>query len=252
MPEDRGVEATDSVGLGGSVAPGGSVKVSSRHYEAGLHLWSARHYARLCTELESKRQSEAPLIDIQHRAYATSAVLSSAVFLESLVNEVFQDAADDTAGQVSLRIGPLGERAIALMGEFWNASEQGGRYIGVLDKFQMALLFAEKQKLDRGANPYQDAKLLVDIRNKLVHFRPAWRTPSEETQLEQVLKTKFPENALLAGSGNSWFPHKCLGAGCAQWSWRTARALADEWTERLGITRFYGEARDLANEWPTP
>ena len=66
--------------------------------------------------------------DIQHRAYAVNAVLSAVVFLEALVNETFQDAADGHAS----RIAPLDDRCIALMGEFWNASEAGGRYVGIL------------------------------------------------------------------------------------------------------------------------
>ena len=38
---------------------------------------------------------------------------------------------------------------------------------------------------------------------------------------------------------NPWFPDRCLGAGCAAWSASTARAVADEWTKRLGLPRFY-------------
>ena len=229
----------------------GSVRLTSRHYEAGLHLWSARHYSRLCIALESEKRSAAPLIDIQHRAYASSAVLSSAVFLESLVNEVFQDAADATEDQVNTRIAPLGARCIAVMGEYWQASDNG-RNVLTLSKLQMALLFAEKPKFDRGANPYQDAKLLIDIRNGLVHFRPAWRTAGEETKLEEGLKGKFAENSLLTGTGNPWFPDKCLAAGCAEWSWRTAHALADEWTGRLGLPRYYGDDNDRKADWPHP
>jgi hypothetical protein len=221
-----------------------SVSGASRHYVAGQHLWSARHYARLCTELEAEKMGKTAF-DIQHRAYAVSAVLSAVVFLEALVNETFQDAAD---GQAS-RIAPLDHRCIALMGEFWNASEAGSRYVGILDKFKMALLFADRPRLDPGGDPYQDAKLLIGIRNRLMHFRPAWTTAGEETREEGRLKGKFAPNALMAGTGNPWFPDKCLGAGCAQWSWKTSLALADEWTKRLGIPRPYQADN---NSWPQP
>ena len=86
-------------------------------------------------ELEAEKTGKSAF-DIQHRAYAVSAVLSAVVFLEALVNETFQDAADGHAS----RIAPLDQRYIALMGEFWNASEMGGRYVSILDKYQMALL----------------------------------------------------------------------------------------------------------------
>ena len=221
-----------------------TLSVASRHYVAGQHLWSARHHSRLCTEFETEKTGKTPF-DIQHRAYAVNAVLSAVVFLEALVNETFQDAAD---GHPS-RIAPLDHRCIRLMGEFWNASEAGGRYVGILDKYQMALLFADLPRLDPGASPYQDAKLLIGIRNRLVHFRPVFKTAGEETKEETQLKGKFAENALMAGSRNPWFPDKCLGAGCAQWSAKTSLILADEWTNRLGIPRPYRADND---SWPQP
>jgi hypothetical protein len=229
-----------------------SVRPTARHYESGQHLWSARHYARLCANHETALlRGDLPIVDIQHRTYASSAVLSSVAFLESLGNEVFQDAADVTPDPVSDRIAPIGEQGIGLMGEFWN--ESASRYAGVLDKLQMALLFANKPRLDPGAFPYQDAKLLLGIRNLLVHFKPAWRTEGDETKLEQgLMGKKFPENPLMAGTGNAWFPFKCLGAGCSAWVCTVSQAVADEWTERLGIPRYYGDDSDRANKWPEP
>jgi hypothetical protein len=219
-----------------------ALSVASRHYVAGQHLWSARHHARLCAELEAEKTGKTAF-DIEHRAYAVSAVLSAVVFLEALVNETFQDAAD---GNVS-RIAPLDYRCIELMGEFWNSPK--GRRAGVLRKFQKALLLADRKQLNPDAAPYQDAKLLIDIRNRLVHFRPVWMTAGEETEEEAQVKDKFAQNALMAGMGNPWFPDKCLGAGCAQWSWKTSLALADEWTKRLGIPRPYQADND---SWPQP
>jgi len=103
-----------------------SITISSRHYMAAQHLWSARHQARQCAEIESSRYGDVPVFDVQHRAYSMGAVLASVTFLEALVNEVFRDAADTTEGNTNTRVEPLGKSAIALMGEFWDASEQGG------------------------------------------------------------------------------------------------------------------------------
>ena len=232
--------AVDSPGLTDSV------QISTRHYIASQHLWSAQHQARLCAEIEAA-PGTAPL-DIRHRTFAIGAVLSAVTFLESLVNETFQDAAD-ASDHLSGRIAPLGEKCIALMGQFWNASESGSRYVNMLAKYQMALLFAERVKLDEAARPFQDAKLLVVIRNKLVHFRPAWKTQGEIGREERMLAGKFDENALMVGTGNPWFPDKCLGAGCAEWAWKSSLSLADEWTSRLGIPKVY--AADLGS-WPAP
>lgn len=73
---------------------------------------------------------------------------------------------------MTARLPPLTKRCRDLMREFWELRSQSGRYTTVLDKYQMALVFAHKPKLDTGLNPYQDAALLVMLRNKLVHFLP--------------------------------------------------------------------------------
>jgi hypothetical protein len=169
------------------------------------------------------------------------AVMSSVAFLEALVNETFQDAADEHTS----RIVSLGPKCIELMREFWNASEAGGRFVGLLDKFQMALLFAEKSRLDPGGTPYQDVRLLIGIRNRLVHFRPV-TSSGVETKDEKQLRGKFAENQLMVGMGNPWFPSKCLGAGCAEWAWTKSLALADEWTQRLAIFQPYSDVATQA------
>ncbi len=246
---DKRVQAGAAAGFGVV----GSVTVSTRHYLASQHLWSALHSARLCSELEAQHAGGAPVpgsFPIEHRARAIDSVLAAVAFLEALVNEVFQDATDTKQGTTNPRIVPLGEQCIALMSEFWKASRQGERYMNVLDKYQMTLLFANKPKLDAGANPYQDAELLIGIRNKLVHFRPESLTHGEgdERKFEKKLAERIIPNALVPGTSR-WFPDKCLGAGCANFACTTIRSLADDWTDRLGLPRSYES--DL-NSYPAP
>ena len=169
-------------------------------------------------------------------------MLSVVVFLEALVNETFQDAADGNAS----RIAPLDHRCIELMGEFWNSPK--GRRAGVLRKFQKALLLADRKQLNPDAAPSQNAKLLIDPQPSRAFpagMDDGWGgNRGRSTSQGQVC-----ENALMAGMGNPWFPDKCLGAGCAQWSWKTSLALADEWTKRLGILRPYQADND---SWSQP
>ncbi|GAA1806100.1 hypothetical protein [Actinomadura chokoriensis] len=173
---------------------------------------------------------------MEHYSHSVSAVLSAVTFLEALVNEVFQDAADAHPG----RLGSLDGRSQGIMKEFWDASEGGSRYVGVLEKYQMALLLAGKAKFDRGSDPYQDASMLIYLRNRLVHFRPQTVTHGEEMNEEKRLRGRFVENPLMVNMGNPWFPFKCMGAGCAEWAWKSSLALADERTARLGVVPVYG------------
>jgi hypothetical protein len=212
-----------------------AVSVATRHYLSSEHLWSARHNAQRCRQLEDELAGKKDF-DIEHRTSAMTSILAAVAFLEALVNETFQDAADTR--HVSDRVSPLTDQCRALMSEFWQATKNGERY-RLLEKYQMALLFAQEERFDTGANPYQDASDLVFLRNKLVHFRPAWQEWGKPDEVENRLKSKFDPSAFLSGTGNPWFPDKAIGAGCAEWACTSSRSFADAWTERLGIPRAY-------------
>src|SRR6266545_3556852 len=99
---DRHIHLSDQGGASDSIS------VASRHYLASQHLWACRRQARLCVELENSLAGRTPF-HIEHRSNAMGAVLSAVTFLETLVNEVFQDAAD---GQFS-RINTLSPKCIS-------------------------------------------------------------------------------------------------------------------------------------------
>jgi hypothetical protein len=83
------------------------------------HLWTARHNAELCRRREVVIAGKRP-IDVQHRSYATTAVLMSVAFLEATVNEVFEDATDDR--HVGQRVELLEPRVRAMLASFWEQS----------------------------------------------------------------------------------------------------------------------------------
>jgi hypothetical protein len=210
--------------------------VATRHYLASQHLWTSGYAAMSCRKLEAELNGVRP-IDVEHRSFAVTAVLSAVAFLEALVNETYGDVADER--HVSPRISQIDAGARQIMKEFWQATDSGQR-ANLLNKFQMALLFARAESFDKGAQPYQDAQLLIDLRNALVHFRPAWYESSEIDKLGLRLKARFKQSGLLTSNdGSPWFPVKALGAPGADWAFKTCKSFADEWTTRLGIPRPY-------------
>ena len=112
----------------------------------------------------------------------------------------------------------IDERAIHLMGRFW-LSKGGEKNLAVLDKYQMSLLLCGRETLEEGSNPYQNAMLLVRLRNDIVHFKPATTFRGEVQKLEEKLADRFPVNkAVSIDRENTWFPTLCLGSGCALWT----------------------------------
>ena len=185
-----------------------ALTVAMRAYFSSYHLWAASRFAESAATLESAA-GRLPRFDIEHRAVVTINVLSSVAFLEAAINELYQDAADRHMGYIA----PLPSEAVRALAGAW---AQGIDRLRMLQKYQIACHLTRAEPFDPGTEPFQLAALLVRLRNALVHYRPETRTAQDADSFERALASRFPENALMAGSkGNPYFPDKCLGAGCS-------------------------------------
>jgi hypothetical protein len=213
------------------------LRIAMRNYFSTYLLWSAQHSAGQAQAIEHAHTGDSRF-DIKHRAYVLTAVISAACFVEAMVNELFQDAHDSHGTTGDGYIAPLSSRTRESMGEWWESSGQG--FEKVLEKYQLLLDFAGKPRLDKGKQPLQDAHLLVDLRNTLVHYRPETIAADVVHRLYTRLHPKnFADNALMAGSGNPWWPDHALGAGCAEWAYGAGKALTDRVSDELRITPNY-------------
>ncbi|MDP2182158.1 MAG: hypothetical protein Q8K99_06280 [Actinomycetota bacterium] len=106
-----------------------------------------------------------------------------------------------------------------------------------LSRFETILHLLGREPLNRGEQPWQDAALLVNLRNELVHYKSTWGSESERKDFAKALRGKgfvlpsfIREN--LAGG---YFPLKCLNAACATWAVGASLGFLDGFYERLGI-----------------
>lgn len=209
--------------------------IMMRVYFSAYHLWAANHFAQLTAAIEGKHEGRSRF-DIEHRTYATNAILSSVAFMEAAVNELFQDAADNHQSYIE----PLSSEVRAAMATLWKVTEERNRSpFSILEKYQVALTCAQKDAFPEGELPYQDANLLVKLRNELVHYKPHTLGGSEIHNLEKKLSNKFTPNALMDGAGNPFFPDKCLGHGCALWTVNASRNFADSFFTKLNVVPNY-------------
>jgi hypothetical protein len=206
-----------------------SFGVQRRHYLASDHLLAASMSSRFCSEYEMRNSGKG--LNRIHRTHAMTAVMSSVAFLESLVNEIYQDAAEGVPDIVD----PLPPECWQMLAEFWKSQSQANLVL----KAQMALLFAGKPKIDMGDGIGQELGLLIAWRNALIHYKPEWHGDEQPTKLEQRLSGRFPRSTLVPANSPDAWPVWALGAGGAAWSNRVARDFADEWTARLGVSPPY-------------
>lgn len=229
-----------------NVSVSDSAQIATWTWFSIVQAQAAVLFARRCAVVEAAVQPGAPLDEAalaEDRSCAIAAVTASVAFLEATVNEILH-AARYPGLQVSGKL-PISERETLLL------------LADVIDrenlktKFELILKFLRRQPMTPGAQPCQDAWLLIDLRNKLVHQRPEFNPPINEPgkktdsmQLEAKLQHAFAPNNLFFGPGNAFFPDRCLGHACAVWAWKSALAFADAYlVDHLKVEPVYQNLR---------
>lgn len=215
------------------------IVVRSRTYLSLAHLPAAALFARRAGDLETADRAGTDLNQLlsEQLSYVLASIVCSTCFLETQINEFFDDAADDQHGIA----GGLDERVRRGLSSVWDA---GARRLSFITKYQVALAMAGKEPFPAGASPYQDADLLRDLRNFLVHYIPetivAFSTIEDLEvtfpTLEKRLASKFPQNRLAPGLS---FPQRLMGHGCAAWAVASSLDFSDEFFRRLDLPRPY-------------
>ncbi len=213
---------------------GGIKEIKMRAYFSSYHLWAAKHFLELATDIEDNGQ-DTPVFNIEHRAYIHNSVLSSVAFLEAAINELFQDAHDEHQSYINA-LDPL---IIEKLSSYWATTEIKRKFKPTLVKYQQALIITDSNKMIEDENLYEDTRLAIELRNFLTHYKPKSVGGDSTHVLQYELKGKFPLNKKYEKSGNSDFPDKMLGKGCAEWSFVSVQNFADEFFRRMDIQPNY-------------
>src|SRR6266404_4745300 len=214
-----------------------------RFYYSHYHIMAAAYFARGSAHLEYEhRDKESISSDVfcRHRAYVTGCLFSTVSFLEGQINEIFTDAAEDQRDNIHA----LGDK-IFLLAEMWKLGVPRTASYSILRKYEILLALAEKPSLDRGDATYQDVKLLIWLRNALIHYEPVSSSSTAPTsqEQEQKFRGKFALNP-LTGSKTPFFPERCLSHGCAKWAVESSITFVDQCCSRLEIEPVFSTVRN--------
>jgi hypothetical protein len=206
----------------------GSARASVRSYYSTQHLWAAQHFTRLAADFERDHAGQSRIF-LQHRSYVIGAVMESVAFLETFINEIFEDASDGESGAV----GGLAPNAVRRLAMYWRDHDRAE----TLAKYRMARILVGCEAADAGRRPHEDVRHVIKLRNWLTHYKP--RTLGEESpdKLIDHIRGRFADNPLLERAGATWFPNHALSAGCAAWAVQSTHAFVDEFTQAIGSTR---------------
>jgi hypothetical protein len=207
-----------------------SAQATVRHSFTRQHFRAASFFAESAEALEREISLQNRKNDArksQHRAYVVGTIVSAVMGLEACINEIYLDACDKSQKNLA----GLDDIAMSPLSEWWPEVERGP----ILLKYQRALSLPGRLALPKEETPYQDTDHLIHLRNALTHYKPEWDDSLDvHASLEARLTGKFALNP-LSTEASLWFPHRCLGSGCAHWAVKTAEDLVREFAARLGI-----------------
>ena len=179
-------------------------------------------------------------LQLRHEVFVLNSVLSTVSFLESTINELYADAADEAYYYADEKH----EVLLRLIGEKWKNEKNFDR-APLLSKYQKILIIAGMSSFDEGDQAFANLRILIEIRNHLMHYTRewvvigdggSWGTCEETTsgKFEKILRQKFATNP-FALKNQPFFPNKCLGHGSAEWAVVNSLIFTDEFFRRLEL-----------------
>lgn len=159
--------------------------------------------------------------------------------LECVINDAYLDATHGTLAGADAK-------AQRKMATYWASKmrdfEENEKGVGILKRYNKSLEFAETQRFVAGDRTYDEALLLISIRNALTHFVSDWQDPANPAGMSKVLADRnwTARNPLrpsrpIDDEGHVLFPNHALCADGLTWAIKTADALTEEWTHRMGL-----------------
>ncbi len=207
---------------------GFKTKISQYHIESAAHLANLSYR---CEEDFFKNSIDS-IPFYSHIAYVTGSIFLSVSFLEARINELIFGAFQN--------INPWnheqGEKNLLKLQNLQTIS--GTTKLGVLDKYQLVLELLSFEQFIMGANPFQNAKMIIDFSNALVHFEQKSNllipeNPEEENKLLKMVQGRFPLNPIAKTMNKKDYPDILLGYGCAKWAVTSSILFVNEFNNRI-------------------
>lgn len=206
------------------------------------HIKSAAYFARSAATIQSELQQDL-IASEKHTALsatAIAAIFSSVAFLEANINELFVETQDPK--------GPLAEMDRDKLAGFEGLWTENVDRQPILCKYLLFLKTMGCPPLDKGTRTWMNVRLLIELRNKLVHYQASWLDGGTANMIRPgaLVKSKLitpmrqlPRVPGAAGRGTgSW-----LSAGTALWAVQAAMEFTETFFEPLEIPPTYDHIR---------
>lgn len=112
-----------------------------------------------------------------------------------------------------------------------------------MSRFELILHLLNKAPINRGAEPFQSAALVVRLRNELVHYKSRSGTEMERNKLFATLRSLGHKPPPYTDPLMNFFPHRCLSADCGEWALTSVIAFLEAFYSSLGVPSRFANYR---------
>jgi hypothetical protein len=204
----------------------GLARVHTRYSFTAQFVGGAALLQRRAAEIEGLA-APAPLAQVEHRALVVSIMMQAGAALGTELEEILRHGPGHHLGSNG-----IDHAALAILSP---VADLISRSQGVLDKYEIVLALLHKSPLKKGEAIYQNASLLVDLRNELEHYESKWEGKTKRATLLKTLQQKKFAPPPFVNPAANFFPHKALSAACARWAVETSAAFIDHAYDLLGV-----------------
>lgn len=171
--------------------------------------------------------------------FVMGSVLCSVAFLEARINELLSDLAEEPPTAPWLP--PVEKHSAFAINRIVELGLLQKARLPTLEKYELVLSTLGAPAFEKDQSPYQDVRLLILLRNAIVHFEPEWLTASQSTlpqadqhRLERALHGRFSLSPFVPEIV-PFFPRRCLSAGCARWAADSVSLFTKAFAEKIGL-----------------
>lgn len=201
--------------------------IDSQFIFTAQYLRASDFFANEASGIESidpKKVSEKEMS--KHKAFVAGGIMQAAAAMESAIRDVVQHGPGSYLGSNG-----TDEGAKSTLMANRKALSKGP----IVDRASGILKLLSKPGFDTQSQAYRDGKLLIIVRNELLHYES--RSGMEMDKMETIdsfRRLNLPKPPFVAESSN-FFPHHFLSASCARWAIKSSEAFLRDFFGLLGF-----------------
>ena len=229
------VKSTVSVLIGqaSETSSAGSISIAHRIYYSRYHISAAKYACERLKNIEQKNSFFDHLsldVDVyqEYRHLTFLSITAAAAYREALINEFFADASDG----ISTYLNTLSRETLSELQTYWGNQSS---FISTFKKYDEALEICNCLPNEASNILELDAKLVTDLRNKILHAKPESIDCNDDHELEKILSGKFELCPFTKNYGLPFFPDKCFGSSFSNWAIKSIERYVESFCEKVGF-----------------